>query len=306
MRLGCDVHVHAPVSRVLAERLGRLADLWHERKPKTYRRFAVHADAWLDGAEREGASLLCFSGGLDSAYSLHRHSRPGARGLGAALMVHGADIPVAAAAEFEVAFARARRIAESRDVPLLRATTNLRDVRQHWTHSYNAGLGAVLTLFRARFARGLLAVGFTEEEARVWWPQDLTDAPLCAAPAMPLVGDGYEADRYEKLEAIAGWEEALRDLRVCYDPTSLTDNCGRCAKCVALGIFGLLATGRALPCLPHPIGEAEIRANALAGDPNWPLRYRQALRHARRKGVSAPWVDLIERLLREVDAKAAG
>lgn len=306
MRLGCDVRIHAPVSDGLPERLGRLADLWHERKPASYRRCAVVADGQVAGTPRAGPSILCFSGGLDSAYSLHRHTRPGAEGLGAALMIHGADVPVAAAQDFEQAFARSRRMAQSRGVALLRATTNLRDVRQHWTHSFTAGMGAVLTLFRGRFARGLLAVGFTEEEARRWWPQDLTDPPLCAAPTFPLAGDGYEADRYEKLEALVGWPEALRDLRVCMDPGTFSRNCGSCAKCVVLGIFGLIALGRTPPCLPREIGEAEIRANALAGDVNWRLRYQQALKHARRKGVHAPWVELVERLLGTGSRSQAG
>jgi hypothetical protein len=182
-------------------------------------------------------------------------------------------------------------------VPLLEAATNLRTVKQNWTHSCAATLAAVLHLGRGRFGRGLMAVGFTEAEARVWWPQDLTDPPLLSTGDFPVEGDGYEADRFEKMLAIRGWREGLAGLRVCYRKGVWDRNCGTCFKCLVAGFFARAATGEDPPFLDRPLGEEEARQLLANTDVNSVLRLHQLRRHATRLGVRAAWLDETARLL---------
>ena len=71
----------------------------------------------------DGPSLACFSGGVDSAFTIYRYA--GKRrdhrahaGL-TALMVHGFDIPVDDAQGFGRAAERAQQMLESLNVPLV-------------------------------------------------------------------------------------------------------------------------------------------------------------------------------------------
>lgn len=303
MRLARGIRLHGPATAGLVEGLHRLQPLWQARRPDRYRPVGIACDELEPGAPGDGPALLTFSGGLDSAYSLHKHAGPArspdARPLGAALMLHGADVPVGETAAFELAFARSRRMTDALGVPLLRAVTNLRIVKQNWTHSSNAALAAVTNLFRGRFGLALVAVGFTAEEARRWWPQDVTDLPLCSSPAFRVEGDGYEADRFEKMFAIRAWPEALANLRVCYRPGRYADNCGECFKCWIVAFFALLACGRPAPFMPRAVTDAEIRAIAACGDPLVRLRLSQLVAHARRLGVRDAYVLEAERVLRE-------
>ena len=300
MRLSGGIRLHARATAGLVENLHALQALWVTRHPDKYRPAPIECDAVEKGAPRTGPSVLAYSGGLDSSYSLHRHTSPDrpADGpvVGAAVMLHGADIPWQETAAFEEAFAGSRRMTQSRGVPLLRAVTNLRVVKQNWTHSCPATLAAVMSLLRSRFASGLVAVGFTVEEARQWWPQDLTDPPLLSSPSFPVIGDGYESDRFEKLVAIRDWPEAMESLRVCFRPGSWTGNCGACFKCQVAGLFARLACGGAPPFMPRAMTEADIRELATRGDRNMGLRLSQLLDHARRRGVRDHWIVEVQRV----------
>jgi hypothetical protein len=302
MHLARELHVHAKVSDGLVERVTKLGPIWQDRRKDRYRAIEVKVDSTAPPvAPREGPSLLCFSGGLDSAYSVRKHTdsaRPAhLPRLYATLMVHGADIPVTEAAAFGVASARTERMATDRGVPLLRAATNLRVVRQNWSHSSNATLAGIMGLFRTRCARGLLAVGFTTEEGMRWWPQDVVDPPLLSSDAFPVAGDGYEADRFQKLVAIADWPQAMQDLRVCYRPGSWTTNCGECLKCWTLGFFAEIVLGKGIPCLPRRMTLADAQQMTRADDENLVLRIQQIVRHARARGFHSNWLSHFEREL---------
>jgi len=303
MRLSGGIRLRGRATAELVDGLGRLQALWSERRPDKYRAVGIECDALEPGVSGDGPALLTFSGGLDSAYSLFMRASAGPRtagpGLGAALMLHGADIPVEESAAFEEAFARSRRMTDSLGAPLLRAVTNLRVVKQNWSHSSNAALAGVMNLFRGRFGSGLVAVGYTREESLRWWPQDVTDLPLLSSPAFPVVGDGYEADRFQKMDAIHAWPEALANLRVCYRPGCFDRNCGECFKCWIVGFFARLACGKPAPFMPRPVTDADVRAIATCGDPLVLLRLTQLVDHARRRGVRESWVVEAERALAE-------
>jgi hypothetical protein len=298
LRRARALHVHGTVTRDLLAGVGRLAALWASRDPRTYREVDLRADATTVGRAAEGPPVLCFSGGLDSTYSLARRARPEAGApLGAALMVRGADIPVTEEAAFATALARARRITDSRGILLIEAATNLRAVKQKWTHSYVPAFAAVMNLLRSRFGLGLLAVGFTHEEARTWWPMDDTDIALVSSSAFAIEGDGYEANRQEKMAFLRDWPEARENLRVCYRRDSWTANCGACLKCVVARLMARAALDEVPPSLPDAPPLEDVRAVAAHAEPIGRLRLEQIRRHARARGLAEPWLDEIDRVL---------
>lgn len=123
--------------------------------------------------------------------------------------------------------------------------------------------------------------------------------PFFSTRAFPLAGDGYEADRFEKLVAIGDWPEALENLRVCLQAGSWRGNCGECVKCVLLGLYAQAAFGRVLPCLGREMTAEDVRKTSRCGDPNVYLRYHQLWKHARARGAAVPWLDDVEEALRE-------
>jgi hypothetical protein len=311
MRRARALHVHAPVGEERIGRLARLQRLWVERKPEKYREVEIRPDSTVPEVPATGPAVLSFSGGLDSAYALHRRTQPGndeTPRVGAALLIAGTDVPVSEAEAYEQAFAKARRLTESRGVPLLRATTTLRNgVRHSWSHGSAAGFGAVLTLFRGRFGAGILASGLTAAEAPGFWPQDTTDPPLVSSSAFPVVADGLETDRFEKMLAVADWPEAYDSLRVCYAPGFWGRNCGECAKCLTTALLARLAWGRVPPFMPRDVGPEDVlRLAAVRHAPTIRLRLEQVQRHAAARGVDEPWVRAIDDAIGPLRPAAAG
>jgi len=301
MRRAEVLHVHGEVTEERLPSAARLAEVWHGRRPDKYGVPRLEADRTVRSRAPTGPAILTFSGGLDSAYSLHRHTRPD-RGpdvapVGTAMMVAGADIPVGERDAFARAYARARRLTDSRGVPLVRVTTNLRTAKQNWTHSNNTALSAMLGLFRATRGVGLLAVGFTADEARRWWPADVEDPLHLATPAFPVRADGHEADRFEKLGAVGDWPEAVADLRVCFRPGVWDRNCGGCFKCLVVMMFARIAFGRALPCFPRAFADADLDRVVAIADSMSGIRLRQLARHAKARGSTDPLVARVEAAL---------
>ena len=85
--------------RGAAPERGAAREVWHGRRPDKYARAAARGRPHDRRPSRPpGPAVLTFSGGLDSAYSLHRHTAPhrpaDVGAVGTAMMVAGADIPV--------------------------------------------------------------------------------------------------------------------------------------------------------------------------------------------------------------------
>ena len=97
--------------------------------------------------------------------------------------------------------------------------------------------------------------------------------------------------------AILDWPEALRSLRVCFGRGSSSENCGECFKCQVLGLFGRIATGTTLPCLPRPLTEEDFLTLCGPCDVNRDLRLGRTLRHARARDSHEPSMDLVAHAL---------
>ncbi|MBL9085521.1 MAG: hypothetical protein JNM10_00115 [Planctomycetia bacterium] len=301
MRRAHVLHVHGEVTAERLPSATTLAEVWHRRRPDKYRVPTLRADRATPAVAARGPAILPFSGGLDSAYSLLRYAGPG-RGpdvvpVATAMMVAGADVPVDEHEAFGRAFARAQHLTDSLGVPLVRVTTNLRTAKQNWTHSNNTALAALTGLFRATHGLGLLAVGFTAAEAKAWWPADVEDPLHLSTPAFPVLADGHEADRFEKLVAVGGWPEALAHLRVCFRPGVWDRNCADCFKCLTVMLFARLAFGGAIPAFPREFTDADLDRIVAIRDHMSGIRLRQFARHARALGSADPLVARVEAAL---------
>lgn len=244
-----------------------------------------------DGPE---AVALCFTGGVDSFYSLLR--APGR--IGTLVYVHGYDV---ALEDVE----RARRVRA--DLEAVAAATSTRlvwlrsNLRAHpvgrwvgWERAHGGALAAAGHLVPG-LARLHVAASFPRGYEHAWGSTARTD-PLWSSSRLGVVHDGDEIWRAEKLRRIASDEIVQRRLRICWEHRSEALNCGRCEKCVrtrlVLAQHGMLDRFEVFGDAP-PLDEAVEDLPAL--DPMlWPV-YRAFLDPEVAPPISAALSRLLER-----------
>ncbi|ACB76539.1 hypothetical protein [Opitutus terrae] len=251
-------------------------------------------------ANRTDGGITAFSGGVDSCFSVFRHTSLSElepkRPLRAALMMHGFDIPLAEPAMFARAATRARTLTESAGVRLFTGATNLRTLPGHWEDTFGTAVAAVLTFFQPAFVFGLVP------SAQLWQQvhfdhgsNPLTD-PLLSSGAFAIVHDGTSFGRIDKLRALAAWPEALRLMRVCWEGRHLDANCGRCEKCLRtmlmLRICGVDAPAAFPPLDLAALDRLVIRTRGGLDE------FAYLISEARRRNITEPWVAAAEGAVR--------
>lgn len=249
----------------------------------------------IDSA-RDGPVLLAFSGGLDSAYSAWQllRTRPVRPFTG--LMVHGFDIPLSDRTGFAGALRRARNLLGSRDVEVIPMQSNFRAVHDNadWGFHHASAIAAALTLLSSGFKQGLISATLPRHMKSFWGSNPTTD-PLFGSDRFPVAHCGDEVSRLQKLRAIAGWPEALANLRVCWQGQERDRNCGRCPKCL-LTRLSFASLGLAPACFDEALDDGEImnllpaafRGRMEAFDA------REIAAEARRRGLENDWIAVLE------------
>lgn len=233
-----DIVAEGKVSPRLLDGLETLQAIWCRWRPNTYHRvnISVQEECEIETTAGQRPALFAFSGGIDASFSLFRHLN-GAAGRntykpGAALFVHGMDIPLNRQDFFQKAAERSERILAGTNVPLICMRTNSRILDMDWEHSYGLQLAACFLSLQREFAYGVKGSGEPYEISVIpWGSTPLTD-PLTSTSAMQMVHDGAESDRTEKVDWLARNTGIVADLRVCWAGRDLSTNCGECEKCV--------------------------------------------------------------------------
>jgi hypothetical protein len=210
--------------------------------------------------------------------------------VAAGLTVHGFDVPLSDADPFARVRAKAARLLRSLGIAPLAIATNVRDLPIDWNHAHGAATAAALHWFSGRFAAGVVAsTMMLGRPARPFGSQLLTD-PLLGSLAFPILHDGAEVPRIEKIAALARWPEAAANLRVCWEGPARDENCGVCEKCIRTKLE-YLACGASLPQTLWGVPTAEEIRGWTIREP-WQVRQiDQILERAARSGLSdAPWI----------------
>lgn len=303
-----DLVVHGAVSPSLLRNLDEFQAAWTTWKPKGFRRIGIWTDAeveWSAPPAQTGA-VTSFSGGVDSCFTVLRHTRhagPHRRDLRAGLMIHGFDIPLTEGDAFNVAAAGSRRLLDSLGLELVLGATNLRQALPlPWEDIFAAALASFLLILRNRFETGLIPASWPYNSLHLpYGSNPLTDR-LLTCDGFGIHHDGAGASRAEKLRGLAGWPQALQDLRVCWEGRHEGRNCGRCAKCLR-NILNLRVIGiEAPPCFARAPAARDLRLLRLS--PHEADALGNVLQSARSAGVDAPWMEELRTLLRRVRRNA--
>lgn len=304
MRHGLDLHVHGCVSPSLLRNLEEFQAAWACWRPDHLRRIAIVADREAEeyscGSER---TVITFSGGLDSCYSVwkhtigppHRRRQP----LHSALMVHGFDIPLEETEVFERAVEKARCILESVNLDLIPLACNFRQLVEDWEQTHGAALAACLHLLRRGFSRGMIASSHVYNHLRFPWGSNPLTDPILSSQGFPILHDGTDLHRLEKAAAIRHWNTAMEHLRVCWAGQQKDRNCGRCTKCVSTAICFTLEGGPVPPALGIISLPRAINGLKQIYIPPVSVKRLEELRdRALHLGIREPWVASLKQCIR--------
>lgn len=300
-RIDC-LRVHGPVSEGLASNLAEFQSAYaaFHGLPARETLQIVAPQSAPEQPAPGFRGVSAFSGGVDSCFSVFRHSALSElqpqRPLAAALIMHGFDIPLDQSAVFARAVARARRLTDDAGVELFTGATNLRILPEPWEDTFATGVAAALSFFQPAFAFGLIPSFQEWGRARLDHGSNPITDPLLSSNSFGIVHDGAGYSRIDKIRHLTRWPAALQNLRVCWEGQRLDRNCGRCEKCLRtllmLKLCGV-AEPSAFPAFdPRALDQLVIRNQSGFDD------FGALIAEARRLGLRDPWVRRAERALR--------
>lgn len=276
MYSGENLHIDAPVSERLlnnVESIQSLITTWYPQFQKisvtcaeTYQTLTgIHSEKLGQGS--------CFSGGVDSWYSLLKHQQT----ISHLILVRGFDIRTDEKNKelWDMTQKNVRLIAESLGKQLITITTNLRTQgdlqwlfhpkwdrkqiiwgkyypRNFWGQClHGSSLAAIALSLRSSLAEFMIPSTYSYGELEPWGSHPLLDS-LWSTDSLSIIHDGCEADRLDKIKQyISQSDLALEMLRVCPKNHSQHYNCCQCEKCIRtmmqLRITGCLEKSTSFP-----------------------------------------------------------
>lgn len=286
MQEGRDVVVEGTVSPRLMSGLESLQSIWHRWRPNRYQPIQIQATSEAEAIAAPQATrpaLCAFSGGVDASFTLFRHLHGLAgrtnRTLGAAMLVHGMDIPLSRPSEYDNAADKAERMLSGTGIRLIRMRSNASDLNQSYEDSFGLTLSACFLTLQDRFGWALRGSDEPYESLVLpWGSTPLTD-PLCSTGAMQMEHDGCGFDRCEKVAWLSSHSNVLSELRVCWEGPGKDRNCGECEKCTRT-MLNFWAMGLSVPnAFPTDLTPDRVRSVRIRN--NLQLEYIKSVhRHA--------------------------
>lgn len=234
-KLGEELWIEAPMDPVLQDGAREVMEWWRYWFP-SMSVVAIHTDG--SQARQPGAMLRSaqfFSGGVDSFFTLLRHSGQPGTGVDDLLVGWGFDIPLTDEAAFNNVRRSLGAVAKALDKRLVPFSTNLRQTRFGreipWgTIGHGNAMAAIALLTAGTYGRVLIPSTDGYRELGPWGSHVATDHHYSCS-SMRLVHDGAAYSRLDKVRLISRSPVALAALRVCWRAQS-DGNCGRCEKCL--------------------------------------------------------------------------
>jgi len=239
MRAGRDVVFEQPLSKSRRRGLEQVQDLMTGWYPHRMNRVSITAprpekelprESLLRAGKPSPRTVSCFTGGVDSFYSLVTH--PEVDGI---VFVDGLDVPLTEKSALKRVSKSNRGVARAMGIRYHRIESNVRYFLRHtdvgWGfEGHGAGLASIATLLSPRYGKFLIPSTHAESVQIKWGSHPDLD-PLWSTKSTEVIHDGGAATRVGKVTRIAAEPLAQQFLRVCYMQHQ-QDNCGRCMKCL--------------------------------------------------------------------------
>jgi hypothetical protein len=281
-----------PVCPVWLENIERLMAVFSEwwRLPV----LAPQARPATDAGRPRPGSVLCFSGGVDSFYSLLGSGRR----FDGLVALHGFDIFLKDIRRMSPLDRSVREVAAATGTCPIVIRTNLREhpmfESSDWNRTHGGALAAVGHLLGDFAGELCISSSHTLTNESPLGSHWRTDG-FWSSSRTQVAHIGAERSRSDKIKAIAGQPLVRTHLRVCWENRAPTGNCSTCEKCVRTRL--VLADCGELANHPNFDGEATL------------LRDVERLPHTH--GIDQVYKDLLrsprtdERMLRAIRALMA-
>lgn len=302
MRSGKRLTVHGSVSPSLLRNLDEFQSAWSLWHPGFYKKVDITADREQEPPKSETfASVMGFSGGVDSSFTALRHRKGHAgrqqRNIVAGVMAHGFDIPLNEAEAFAGAAEKARKMLASLDMEFIPVVTNFRDLKDVWEHTFTTGVASCLALLQGRFAAGVMASSYAYSHLVLAHEANPLTDPMMSSDSFPIIHDGAGFLRLDKTREVAQWPEARKYLRVCWEGKQKDRNCCHCQKCITNILYFRIAGQQHMECFERDLTDDDI-ARIRYHDTAMTASSQRLINVARAEGVNASWVHALEVSLR--------
>jgi hypothetical protein len=184
---------------------------------------------------------LCFSGGVDSFYTLLRYRQP----IHYLIYLHGYDVMLEDWRRLADVEESVRQVAAEVGAKAIFLRVNLRQNNTFsgapFERTHGGGLAAAGHLLADHLQRLLISSSYPYDTDHPWGSHYRLD-PHWSSSRLEIVHFGAERWRSEKLRIIASEPLVQRHLRVCWQYLNAGRNCSRCEKCLRTQL-GLAACG---------------------------------------------------------------
>lgn len=297
------LHVHGTVSDGLFVNLAEFQAAFaafHDLPASQPIAYSAKDIALAPGSSRRSSGITAFSGGVDSCFSVYRHTKLSElapkRDLGAALMMHGFDIPLEQPAVFAQSAQRSQHMTDEAGLRLFTGATNLRILPVPWEDTFAAAVAGSLAFFQPAFSYGLVPSFQEWSQARFDHGSNPLTDPLLSSPSFQIVHDGAGYGRIQKLRHLAQWAGALRHVRVCWQGAQLDRNCCACEKCLRTMLMLDICGVDGCEAFPKPI-DLRVISNLAIRNQSGLDEFQYLLDETRRQRLERPWIAPTERML---------
>jgi hypothetical protein len=256
-------------------------------------------------------TLLPFSGGVDSTFSLLYNHFELNRKIDGAMVVRGLDI--FDEEEYRLCCERCQSFLDLTGTKLICVRTNLREhfvTPLGWKLHSDFALAGMLHLFHQSFGHAFIS---GDGDAGLLSVRQCFQTPFLNERLFHhfsndhLLIQNFEGPDFTKIEKIAylsQYAEVRQNLRVCWKYRKHS-NCGQCTKCVMTQMAFIAVLGSVPPCFPQPLTEEALHAvfilvrESKTTDPDSPAiilpkEFTRILRTAAKYAASHPLLNLLK------------
>jgi hypothetical protein len=278
--------------------IAELQLIWSRWKPQLYKPFDIEPDRIIDDPMpfRERA-IAAFSGGVDATFTVLRHTTTAQHTtrhkVTDVLAVHGFDIDLENSDAFDRHMARVAPLLDHLGLESHVVRTNSKKLRlQNWEDSFALELAGCMHLYAPKFGYGLIGSSEPYEALVLPWGSSPVTDHLMSGGAMKIVHDGAGFSRTDKVAQIARSSLASNTLKVCWQGSDQSVNCGVCEKCLRTKM-NFLATGSPIPpSLPHELDLAAV-ARMKIRVPAQMAELEGIRQYAEARGVAGAWLPVL-------------
>ncbi|MDD3371430.1 MAG: hypothetical protein PHE27_06355 [Alphaproteobacteria bacterium] len=235
-----DLEIRGTVSRSQLSNIDEFLQIWSSWRPDLFHRISIKAKKIVEiPNDPKRKSVLLFSGGVDSSFSLAAHSA-GILGhlskkIGLGVLVVGWDLKHGDISARNIALEKAERVLKdfSADCAIV-ATNWQQDFCPIWFKGYNVACSSILQTLSERFSSGIFSNDFSySQELRIGaHGSHIAINHLLGSNRFPIVTTGGTHTRLERIQFLKNFPVLIENLRVCYEENAGGNNCGVCEKCV--------------------------------------------------------------------------